>query len=126
MIPDLPVTTVLPRLKAALAGGNSAVLTAPPGSGKTTIAPLALLDEPWLAGKRILMLEPRRMAARAAAWRMADILGEPSGKTVGHHIRLERDFSRDTRIIVLTEGILARQILSDPEQIGRASCRERV
>lgn len=114
MIPDLPVTTVLPRLKAALAGGNSAVLTAPPGSGKTTIAPLALLDEPWLAGKRILMLEPRRMAARAAAWRMADILGEPSGKTVGHHIRLERNYSRDTRIIVLTEGILARQFLSDP------------
>ncbi len=115
MLPNLPVTSALPRLKAALADGNSAVLTAPPGSGKTTVVPLALLEEPWLAGKRILMLEPRRMAARAAAWRMSDILGEPSGKTVGHHIRLERNFSRDTQIVVLTEGILARQILSDPE-----------
>lgn len=114
-LPDLPVAAALPRLRTALRDHRAAVLVAPPGSGKTTVVPLALLDEPWLAGKRILMLEPRRMAARAASWRMADLLGEASGATVGHHMRLERCFGRDTRIIVLTEGLLSRRIAADPE-----------
>ena len=114
-LPDLPVAAALPRLRTALRDHRAAVLTAPPGSGKTTVVPLALLGEDWLAGKRILMLEPRRMAARAASWRMADLLGEASGATVGHHMRLERCFGRDTRIIVLTEGLLSRRIAADPE-----------
>lgn len=115
LLPDLPVKQILPQLCAALSAHRGSVLTAPPGSGKTTLVPLALLHEPWLAGKRILMLEPRRMAARAASWRMSDLLGEDVGNTVGHHMRLERKFGRDTRIIVLTEGLLARRLLSDPE-----------
>lgn len=113
--PDLPVAAALPRLRMALRDHRGSVLTAPPGSGKTTLVPLALLDEPWLAGKRILMLEPRRMAARAASWRMADLLGEDPGATVGHHMRLERRFDSHTRIIVLTEGLLSRRIAADPE-----------
>ncbi len=115
LLPNLPVKQILPQLKAALATHGGSVLTAPPGSGKTTLVPLALLDELWLAGKRILMLEPRRMAARAASWRMSDILGEDVGNTVGHHMRFERKFDRDTRIIVLTEGLLSRRLLSEPE-----------
>ena len=112
---DLPVKEILPQLKAVLAAHGGSVLTAPPGSGKTTLVPLALLNEPWLKGRRILLLEPRRMAARAASWRMSDLLGEPVGQTVGHHMRLERRFGRDTRIVVLTEGLLARRLLDDPE-----------
>ncbi len=113
-LPQLPIHQVLPELKKALAAG-SAVLAAPPGSGKTTIVPLALLDEAWLAGRNILMLEPRRLAARAAAGRMASLLGEPIGETVGYQIRFDRQISAATRIEVLTEGILTRRLQSVPD-----------
>lgn len=114
-LPDLPVKSILPRLADALRDQGGSVLTAPPGSGKTTLVPLALMDEPWLHGKRVIMLEPRRMAARAASWRMSDLLNEAVGGTVGHHVRLEKQYGRDTRVIVLTEGLLTRRLLSDPE-----------
>ena len=111
----LPIAEVLPRIRDVLRENKSAVLCAPPGSGTTTIVPLSLMDETWLAGKRILVLEPRRMAARNATWRMADLIGEDTGERVGYHIRLERRFSKNTRVLVLTEGLLSRKILSDPE-----------
>jgi len=114
-LPDLPVSQILPQLRRALACGCNAVLTAPPGSGKTSLVPLALLHEPWLTGRRILMLEPRRVAARAAGWRMADLLGETVGSTVGYHMRLERRESSATRILVLTEGLLSRRLLEQPD-----------
>lgn len=114
-LPDLPAAAAFPALRRALAERTAAVLCAPPGSGKTTLAPLALLDEPWLAGRKILLLEPRRMAARAAAWRMSDLAGSPLGGLVGYHIRLERKVSRETRVEVLTEGLLSRRLLADPE-----------
>jgi len=116
---DLPIAEALPALGSALAVGH-AVLTAPPGSGKTTIVPLALVDEPWLAGRRILMLEPRRIATRGAASRMADLIGERLGATVGYQIRFERRISPDTRIEVVTEGILTRRLQRDPalEDVG--------
>ena len=116
-LPQLPIRHVLAELKEALAEG-SAVLAAPPGSGKTTIVPLALLAEPWLAGRKILILEPRRLAARAAAARMASLLGERVGQTVGYQIRFDRQISRDTRIEVLTEGILTRRIQNDADLHG--------
>jgi ATP-dependent helicase HrpB len=112
---DFPVDRVIPELKAALIAGPCAVLVAEPGAGKTTRVPLALMDEPWLKGKRIVMLEPRRLAARAAAKRMADTLGETVGETVGYTVRLERKISVRTRIEVVTEGILTRRLQSDPE-----------
>ncbi len=111
----LPIQDVLPDLLDALAAHNNVVLQAPPGAGKTTSVPLALLDRPWLEGRRIIMLEPRRLAARSAAARMAELLGEPVGKTVGYQVRAERKASRDTRILVVTEGILTRLLQSDPE-----------
>ncbi len=117
-LPDLPVAEALPALRAALAGAGQAVLAAPPGSGKTTLVPLALLDEPWLAGKRILMLEPRRIAARASAARMAWLLGERVGETVGYQIRFEKKVSAATRIEVITEGLLTRRLQADPELPG--------
>ena len=110
-----PVDLVIPDLKAALWLRPCAVLVAEPGAGKTTRVPLALLDEVWLSGKRIVMLEPRRLAARAAAKRMADTLGEAVGETVGYTVRLERKVSTRTRIEVVTEGILTRRLQSDPE-----------
>jgi len=117
-LPDLPVAEALPRLRAALAGSGQAVLAAPPGSGKTTLVPLALLDEPWLRGKRILMLEPRRIAARASAARMAYLLGEKVGETVGYQVRFDRKVSAATRIEVITEGLLTRRLQADPELPG--------
>jgi ATP-dependent helicase HrpB len=111
---SLPVSDTLPALKTALAEKGAAVLEAPPGAGKTTLVPLALLDQPWLTGKRILMLEPRRLATRAAARRMAQMLGESAGETVGFRTRLETRVSRETRIEVMTEGILPRLIEDDP------------
>jgi ATP-dependent helicase HrpB len=114
MIDMLPVKKIIPELKSALESKKCAVLQAPPGAGKTTYIPLALLDAPWLKGKNILMLEPRKLAASASAGRMADMLGEPVGKTVGYHIRMERKIGPETRIEVITEGILTRRIQSDP------------
>jgi ATP-dependent helicase HrpB len=117
----LPIDVALPQLRRALQEHVSAVLTAPPGAGKSTVVPLVLLDEPWAAGKRILMLEPRRLAARAVALRMAQTLGEPVGRTVGYRMRLDTKVSRDTRIEVVTEGVLTRMLQTDPELEGVAA-----
>ncbi len=110
---DLPVADVLPDLRRALASAHAAVLVAPPGSGKTTLVPTALLDEPWLAGKTILLLEPRRLAARAAASRMAALRGEPVGETIGYRVRLESKVGPRTRIEVVTEGVFTRRLQAD-------------
>lgn len=118
VLPALPVQDALPTLKQALRQQGRAVLAAPPGSGKTTLAPLALLEESWLHGKKILMLEPRRVAARAAAARMASLLGESVGQTVGYQIRFDKRIGKDTRIEVITEGLLARRLQADPELPG--------
>ncbi|TJW33195.1 MAG: ATP-dependent helicase HrpB, partial [Mesorhizobium sp.] len=117
-LPQLPVTAVLPALSEALGNGNSAVLVAPPGAGKTTLVPLALLDAPWLGTGRIVLLEPRRLAARAAARRMAELLGEEPGGIVGYAMRMENRTSARTKILVVTEGVLSRMILDDPELPG--------
>ncbi|WP_309667059.1 DEAD/DEAH box helicase, partial [Tabrizicola sp.] len=109
---DLPVTAVLPELRAAIAARGLAVLQAPPGAGKTTLVPLDLISSGLLKG-RILLLEPRRLAARAAAERMAETLGEPVGQRVGYRIRGEAKVSARTCIEVVTEGILTRMIQSD-------------
>jgi ATP-dependent helicase HrpB len=111
----LPIDAVLDELSRTLAVSTSAVLVAPPGAGKTTRVPLALLDEPWARGKKIIVLEPRRIAARASAERMAKTLGERAGETVGYRVRFGSKVSRATRIEVVTEGIFSRQILDDPE-----------
>src|SRR5690606_19732053 len=116
--PAFPITPLLPEIRAALAANSRLVLEAPPGAGKTTQVPLALLDAPWLAGRRLVMLEPRRLAARAAAQFMAAQLGEPVGQTVGYRIRFESKVSDATRIEVVTEGILTRLIQADPELAG--------
>jgi ATP-dependent helicase HrpB len=110
----LPIHEALPALKAALAVKNVAVLVAPPGAGKTTVTPLALLDEPWVAGGKLIVLEPRRIAARAAAERMASTLGEKVGETIGYRVRLASRISAKTRIEVVTEGVFTRMILDDP------------
>ncbi|MGE8406187.1 MAG: ATP-dependent helicase HrpB [Pseudomonas sp.] len=115
---SLPIDVVLPALREALAQRHEVVLEAPPGAGKTTRVPLALLGEPWLAGQTILMLEPRRLAARAAAERLASELGEKVGETVGYRIRLESRVGPRTRIEVVTEGILARRLQDDPALEG--------
>jgi len=110
----LPIHAVLEPLKAALVAANAVVLAAPPGAGKTTVVPLALLDQPWLNGGKILVLEPRRLAARAAAERMASTLGERTGETVGYRTRLQSRIGPATRIEVITEGVFTRMILDDP------------
>jgi ATP-dependent helicase HrpB len=117
----LPIDSVLDDLARTLQSRNAAVLVAPPGAGKTTRVPLALLDEPWVKNKKIIVLEPRRIAARASADRMAKTLGERAGETVGYRVRLGSKISRSTRIEVVTEGIFSRQILDDPELPGVAA-----
>ena len=113
MIPELPITPLLPEIVASLTAHTRLVLEAPPGAGKTTQVPLALLSAPWCTGK-VLMLEPRRIAARAAAGFMAESLGEPVGETVGYRIRFESRISTRTRVEVVTEGILTRMLQDDP------------
>ncbi|WP_373290353.1 ATP-dependent helicase HrpB [Neoroseomonas lacus] len=119
---DLPVAEAVPALREALRAGPNAVLIAPPGAGKTTLVPLILKDEPWAEGARILVLEPRRVAARAAARRMSEMLGEPApGGTIGLATRLDRAFSDRTRVEVVTEGLLVRRMQSDPGLEGVAA-----
>ncbi|MFT4121031.1 ATP-dependent helicase HrpB [Bradyrhizobium sp.] len=117
----LPIDAVLDDLSRTLEAHNAAVLVAPPGAGKTTRVPLALLDAPWAKGRKIIVLEPRRIAARASADRMAKSLGERAGETVGYRVRFGSKVSRATRIEVVTEGIFTRQILDDPELSGVAA-----
>jgi ATP-dependent helicase HrpB len=121
LLPTLPVSEALPALAQALTARRQVLLQAPPGAGKSTLVPLALLDSVWLGRRKVLMLEPRRIAARAVAQRMAQILGEPVGQTVGFRTRLETRVSRNTRIEVVTEGILTRMLQSDPE-LGEIGC----
>lgn len=120
-LPDLPILEVLPLLRSALLQGHSAVLEAPPGAGKSTVVPLALLDEPWLRGRKILLLEPRRLAARAVASRMASTLGERVGETVGYRMRLDTRVGPRTRIEVVTEGVLTRLLQQDAALDGVAA-----
>jgi hypothetical protein len=111
----LPIDEIIPALRSALSSGTRAVLVAPPGAGKTTRVPLALLDADWRGESKIVMLEPRRLAARAAARRMALGLGEAVGETVGYRVRLDTKISAKTCIEVVTEGVFTRMILADPE-----------
>jgi len=117
----LPIDAALPELTAALRARNAAVLVAPPGAGKSTRVPLVLAQEPWARGKKIIVLEPRRLAARAAATRMAMTLGEQVGETVGYRVRFGSRISRATRIEVVTEGVFTRRVLDDPGLGGIAA-----
>jgi ATP-dependent helicase HrpB len=121
MLPPLPIDDALPDLTGALRAHNAAVLVAPPGAGKTTRVPLALAEESWSRGKKIIVLEPRRLAARAAAARMANELGEVVGDTVGYRVRFGTKVSRRTRIELVTEGVFTRMILDDPALEGTAA-----
>ncbi|MET0290846.1 MAG: ATP-dependent helicase HrpB [Steroidobacteraceae bacterium] len=121
MADPLPVHAALPALRAALLDGRNAVLEAPPGAGKSTVVPLALLDEPWARGRRVLLLEPRRLAARAVAARMASTLREPVGATVGYRMRLDTKVGPATRLEVITEGVLTRMLQRDPALEGVAA-----
>lgn len=114
----MPIDEVIPKLKESLYTNGTAILTAEPGAGKTTRIPLALLDEPWMKGKGMILLEPRRLAARSAAQYMAKQLGEAVGETVGYRIRMESKVSSKTRITVVTEGVLTRMLQHDPALIG--------
>lgn len=115
---QLPVSDVLSSLRIALIDADEAVLEAPPGAGKTTLVPLELLNESWLQNQKILMLEPRRLAARMAASRMAQMLGESVGDTVGYRVRMDSKVGANTRIEVVTEGILTRMLQHDPSLEG--------
>src|SRR5580698_9407087 len=117
-LPDLPINEALPALHEALAAHPAVLLEAPPGAGKSTVVPIALLQAPWLKRQKILMLEPRRIAARAVAMRMAALLVEPVGRTVGFRTRLETRVGRETRIEVVTEGILTRMLQEDSSLAG--------
>ncbi|MDT8318291.1 MAG: ATP-dependent helicase HrpB [bacterium] len=121
MIPtciNLPITPVIPEIQKALNIHSYAVLEAPPGAGKTTFVPQALLDEPWLEGRKIIMLEPRRLATRAAAMRMAELVGEKPGQTIGYRTRMDSMVGPGTRIEVVTEGVLTRFLQEDPSLEG--------
>ena len=113
MTDQLPILEIIPDIKKKLELHNTVILQAPPGAGKSTILPLQLLDEPWLQGKKILMLEPRRLAARAVANRMSSLINEQVGTTVGYRVRFDNKVSKQTRIEVLTEGILTRMLQQD-------------
>ena len=117
----LPIDEILPALREVLTRQRNAVVEAPPGAGKSTVVPIALLDEPWLRGGKIVMLEPRRLATRAVATRMASTLGETPGETVGYRMRLETRVSKRTRIEVVTEGVFTRMLQSDPALEGVAA-----
>src|SRR5258707_1301059 len=117
----LPIDPALPELTAALRAQSAAVLVAPPGAGKTTRVPLVLAAEPWAAGQKLIVLEPRRLAARAAAARMAATLGEPVGASVGYRVRFGSKVSAATRVEVVTEGVFTRLILDDPSLAGVAA-----
>ena len=106
----LPIESVLDDIRNALRTAGSVIIHAPPGAGKTTIVPPALLDESWLGGNRIVMLEPRRLAARAASHRMAYLRGEAAGRTIGYRTRLDSRVSSATRVEVVTEGVLTRML----------------
>lgn len=121
ILPPLPIDSTLPALADALATGTSAVLVAQPGAGKTTRVPLALLDASWRGDGRIIVLEPRRLAARAAARQMAKLLGQSVGDTVGYRVRMESKISAKTRIEVVTEGVFTRMLQDDPELTGTAA-----
>ena len=110
----LPINQVLPEVKEKLLAHTRLVLQAPPGAGKTTALPLALLDEPWLKGKKIIMLEPRRLAVRSSAARMAELLGEKVGETIGYQVKMDSIQSKKTKILIVTEGILTRKLQHDP------------
>ena len=110
---DLPVAEIIPAVKKQLSTGNSVIIQAPPGAGKSTLLPLSLLQEPWLAGKKILLLEPRRLATKSIAQRMSDLLGEEVGHTVGYRIRFDTCVTAATRLEVITEGILTRMLHQD-------------
>lgn len=110
---DLPITDVIPEIQEKLANHNTLILNAPPGAGKSTLLPLALFEESWLQGQKIIMLEPRRLAAKTIANRLADLLGEKVGQTVGYRIRFETKVSENTKIEILTEGILTRMLQTD-------------
>ncbi|HET9693868.1 MAG TPA: ATP-dependent helicase HrpB, partial [Steroidobacteraceae bacterium] len=119
-LPPTPILEVLPALRVALAGHRGVVLEAPPGAGKSTVVPLALLEEPWLRGRMIVLLQPRRIAARAVARRLAELAGGEPGQLVGYRTRLDTRVSAATRIEVVTEGILTRMLQDDPalERVG--------
>lgn len=115
---SLPIQAHLPKIRATLAAGRCAVIAAQPGAGKTTRVPLALLNEPWLENKKIILLEPRRLAAISCAGHMAGLLNERVGQTIGYHIRMDRKISQKTRIEVVTEGLFTRRIQNDPSLAG--------
>src|SRR5690606_28716143 len=117
-LPDLPVKDALPGLLRALERNGTAVLVAPPGAGKTTLVPLAMMEQGVAGRGRIVLVEPRRIAARAAARRMASLLGEPVGRTVGHAVRFDTRSSEATRILVVTDGVFSRMAIDDPELAG--------
>lgn len=110
---NYPVTEILPQLRQKLVSGNTVILQAPPGAGKSTIVPLEVINEPWLSGKKIIMLQPRRLAVRSVAARMAELLNEKLGETIGYRIRFEKVIGKNTRIEVVTEGILTRLLQND-------------
>jgi ATP-dependent helicase HrpB len=117
---NFPIQQLIPDIKKVLAEQTLLIIQAPPGAGKSTILPLQLLNEKWLNGKKIILLEPRRLAAKAVATRMASLINEPVGETIGYRIRFENRISTKTRIEVITEGILTRMLQNDNalEQIG--------
>ncbi|MBF0621239.1 MAG: ATP-dependent helicase HrpB [Magnetococcales bacterium] len=116
--PDFPIVPILDQIGATLTDHSTAILTAPPGSGKTTLVPLALIQQSWLENQKILMLEPRRLATRAAAVRMSELIDDEVGGQVGYQVRFDRKISANTRIEVVTEGILTRRLQKDPELSG--------